>query len=93
MNTNTVGRNRIKYLHTEFNKESVENLGKYGKVCFYLRHKKIEQADLDQIFSESKFLTIAHKNQKRITAATHYLRVLGTLCVLSNRENTWINVM
>ena len=42
------------------------------KVSFYLRHKKIKQADLDQIFSESKFWTIAHKNQKRITAATHY---------------------
>ena len=28
---------------------------------------------LDQIFSESKFRTIAHKNQKRINADTHYL--------------------
>ena len=25
------------------------------EVYFYLRHKKIEQADLDQIFSESKY--------------------------------------
>ena len=42
------------------------------KVCFYLRHKKTKEANLDQIFSESKSGTIAHKNQKRITAATHY---------------------
>jgi len=34
------------------------------KVYFYLRHKKIKKANLDQIFSESKFRTIAHKNQK-----------------------------
>jgi hypothetical protein len=27
---------------------------------------------LDQIFSESKFRTIAHKNQKRITTDTHW---------------------
>ena len=42
------------------------------EVYFYLRHKKIEQADLDQIFSESKYWTIAHKNQKRITAVTQF---------------------
>jgi hypothetical protein len=53
----------------------------YGGICtdeknsekfyFYLRHKKMKQANLDQIFSESKFWTIAYKNQKWITAATH----------------------
>ena len=31
----------------------------------------MKQADLDQIFSESKFRSIAHKNQKGITAGTH----------------------
>jgi hypothetical protein len=34
------------------------------KVYFYLQHKKMKQENLDQIFSESKFKTIAHKNQK-----------------------------
>jgi hypothetical protein len=34
------------------------------KVYFYLRHKKMNHANLDQIFSKSKFRTIAHKNQK-----------------------------
>ena len=34
------------------------------KVYFYLRHKKMKQANLDQIFSETKLRTIAHKNQK-----------------------------
>ena len=47
------------------------------KVHFYLRHKKLKNANLDQIFSESKIWTIAHKNQKWITAATHWKNIIG----------------
>jgi hypothetical protein len=39
--------------------------------CIYLRHTKSNQANLDRVFSESRSGTIAHKNQKIITAVTH----------------------
>jgi hypothetical protein len=44
---------------------------KSAKVYFYLRHNKLKKANLDQVFSESRSGTIAHKNKKRITAVTH----------------------
>ncbi len=44
------------------------------KFYFYLRHNKSNQANLDQVFSESRSGTIAHKNQKKITAGSHYFR-------------------
>jgi hypothetical protein len=40
------------------------------KFYFYLRHTKSNQANLDRVFSESRSGTIAHKNQKIITAVT-----------------------
>jgi hypothetical protein len=51
--------------------ESVQKKKKAEKVYFYLRHNKLKKANLDQIFSESRSGMIAHKNKKRITAATH----------------------
>jgi hypothetical protein len=41
------------------------------KVYFYLRQQHLRKMNLDPIFSESRFGTIAHKNKKRITAGTH----------------------
>ncbi len=52
--------------------ESIKKKEKAEKVYFYLRHKKLNIANLDQIFSESRSGTIAHKNQKRIMAGTQY---------------------
>jgi hypothetical protein len=40
------------------------------KAQFYLQHKNLNEASLEQLFSESRSGTIASKNQKRITAGT-----------------------
>jgi hypothetical protein len=45
---------------------------KHRKFYFYLRHNKLKKANLDRAFGESSSGMIAHKNQKRITAGTHY---------------------
>ncbi len=50
--------------------DSIQKKEKAEKVYFYLRHKNLNEANLDQIFSESRSGTIAYKNQKRITAGT-----------------------
>jgi hypothetical protein len=67
---------RIKYgvgggfhLHA---KELVPCERKEKKAQLYLRHMYFNIANLDPIFSESRSGTIANKNQKRITAGTHY---------------------
>ena len=53
-------------------KELVSFQKKNKKAQFYLRHKYSKEANLEQLFSESRSGTIASKNQKRITAGTHY---------------------
>jgi hypothetical protein len=46
---------------------------KHRKVLFlFLRHNKLNKVNLDRAFGESRSRMIAHKNQKRITAGTHY---------------------
>ncbi len=48
-----------------------DRVGLKIKNNFYLRHNFLRRENLEQIFSESRSGTIAHKNQKRITAGTH----------------------
>jgi hypothetical protein len=52
--------------------ESDQKKKKAEKVYFYLRHNKLNKANLDQVFSESRSGTIAQKSKKRITAVTQY---------------------
>jgi hypothetical protein len=52
-------------------KESTQKKEKAEKVYFYLRQQLLSKTNLDPIFSESRFGTIAHKKKKRITAGTH----------------------
>jgi hypothetical protein len=57
-------------------KESTQKKEKAEKVNFYLRQQLLRKTNLDPIFSESIFGTIAHKNKKRITAGTQWFRGL-----------------
>jgi hypothetical protein len=53
--------------------ESIQKKGNTEKFYFYLRHdNKLKKVNLDRAFAESRSGMIAHKNQKRITAGTHY---------------------
>ncbi len=46
---------------------------KHRKVLFLFKaRQQIEKTNLDRAFAESRSGMIAHKNQKRITAGTHY---------------------
>jgi hypothetical protein len=51
--------------------ESSQKKEKAEKAYFYLRQQLLRKTNLDPIFSKSRFGTIAHKSQKRITAGTH----------------------
>jgi hypothetical protein len=51
-------------------KESTQKKEKAEKFYFYLRQQLLRKMNLDPIFSESIFGTIANKNKKRITAGT-----------------------
>jgi hypothetical protein len=66
----------VTYRPSTLTEESVQKKKKAEKVYFYLRHNKL-------VFSESKYITIAHKNQKRITAVTQYK--LLNIVFFSNR--------
>jgi hypothetical protein len=55
-----------------FAKESTQKKEKAEKVYFYLRQLLLRKTNLDPIFSESRFGTIAHKNKKRAMAGTQY---------------------
>jgi hypothetical protein len=51
---------------------------KRKKAQLYLWHKNVNIANLAPIFSNARSGTIAHKNQKRITAGTHcFLQAAG----------------
>ncbi len=74
----------VRYLHVDMKHLPIFQSGstcggihseerKGRKVCFYLRQQLLRKINLDPIFSESRFGTIAHKNKKRITAGTQYL--------------------
>jgi hypothetical protein len=58
------------YRLSTLTEESVQKKKKAEKVYFYLRHKKLKNANLDQVLNKSRSGTIAHKNKKRITAVT-----------------------
>jgi hypothetical protein len=53
-------------------KESTQKKEKAEKVYFYFRQQLLRKTNLDPIFSESRFGTIAHKNKRRIMAGTQY---------------------
>ncbi len=53
--------------------ESVQMKKNTEKFYFYLRHNKLNQANLDQVFSKSRSGTIAHKNQKKLRQAANRL--------------------
>jgi hypothetical protein len=46
--------------------ESDQKKKKAEKVYFYLQHNKLKKTNLDQVFSESRSGTIAHKNKKEL---------------------------
>jgi len=70
---NVMVNSHLSYRNRSRTEESKQKNEKAEKVNFYLRHKKLNIANLDQVFSESRSGTIAHKNQKRITAGTQYI--------------------
>jgi hypothetical protein len=59
------------YRPSTLTEESNQKKEKAEKVYFYLWQQLLRKTNLDPIFSESRFGTIAHKNKKRITAGTH----------------------
>jgi hypothetical protein len=61
-------------VHTYGRILSEEEKGRKRLFLFTAQH--IEKANPDQVFSESRSGTIAHKNKKRITAGTQCVRYL-----------------
>jgi hypothetical protein len=50
-------------------KESTQKKEKAEKFYFYLRQQLLRKTNLDPIFSESRFGTIANKNKKELRQA------------------------
>ncbi len=59
-------------VHT-YERISILRTKRNTKAQFYLRHKNSNEANLEQLFSNSRSGTITSKNQKRITAGTHFV--------------------
>jgi hypothetical protein len=59
------------YRPSTLTEESSQKKEKAEKVYFYLQQQLFRKMNLDPIFSESRFGTIAQEYKKRITAGTH----------------------